>query len=607
MSPLDLTHLPFDIHTVIFTFLQPMDILAVGQTSKILRYTCSVLSVWKEALQRTMFTNSIFSPTFDRASELSDPMTLQELQHASTAPTRMLRLLEGRQQKKSYRNRQIRPLYEVVIPLYPSDSEGIETDIRKVFLVPGGRFVVATSDARLMVIDLERFFDSSGSDPGEYMVFRPFRPDVNQIQVGQAPHGRLRIVVSENTNVTSVYNFTVFEYDPSIHELSVLRTVLLQTVLRNRRIISCLSGNIFVFLSRTLPQIFVWDFVRDQFVTWEFERRRFKDITIASKKIILAHDSAVVIWDIPDHLFSHSIPVLSNQASSNAPIVRVTHITHLPSHALSTVTGTTLFPDLEYLPSYICGIDNWYTGSGLDRPLVFDIWEYSERTPFKDVAFWQQVCLPNYASDSETNGESAGQQRHTDFVGCYSLMDSSEMVEQRYRWSDGRIFMSWFYRGLLFSLVTSGPGSSPSLQRQPPIKSIPSSTDDPSEQMSPPSSVQHDKISTKAVNIANRSTDLSSKEFCFDPSYGRLCRPMSDGTSLLIQDFLPLPQSVSEKHYTRRRMLLDAVDLDWEWQESRMRPSRSNQETDLFEDVTDDERFYDRMKDDAYDFTSEPR
>ncbi|KDR67671.1 hypothetical protein GALMADRAFT_161465 [Galerina marginata CBS 339.88] len=600
-----LADLPLDIHSNILGFLHPTDIIATGQSCKSLHFVCSMRSIWIGALRSTISTNFIFGPF--HAPNL---MTLDELQHAATAPARMVRLLEGRQRKKNYENRKIHCLYSTVVPLYRTDEcDGdFELDIQKIFLVPGGRYVVATSSARLMVIDLKRFFNSSGDDPAEYVVSLQFRPNSNDIKVGQAPDkpSNLRIVVPEVRNNSLMYSVTVFEYDSSTHELSILRRFLLPSDLGERRLVSCLVNNLFVFVARQVSIVYVWDFVRDLYVSWKFDAEgRISNVMVSANKVILLSKHSVDIWNMPPlfapkHEVMHSTPTPSSSIANVVSITDISHIAYESSDTLLDDTGNSLFSIHAVDTSDIRCIDGWYTGAG--HPPIFDIFLYQRAHLWKDVAFRHHLCFPGHADISTFPGDLEGQPPHLQLFDFYPFMDSEQMTFQPYRSVDRLIVMHWYYRGVYYLLSTSSPGPEAlSLPRQNPPAAPLGADLNPNSHLLYTDSSKIFELPITPVRIAHGTT----RAFCFDPPSGRLCRPARDGRSLVIQDFLPLPPSLEEKYYATQREFV-GNRLSWEAREAKMRQwMKERKKSVLVEDVSDDETFYDQLPEEDHESDSD--
>ncbi|PPR06369.1 hypothetical protein CVT24_002482 [Panaeolus cyanescens] len=84
--------LPPDVYFTICSFLDALDILALGQTCTILRSATEERSVWLTALNHAMSQNQIFAGTYSGHLALD----LETLKDAATAPSRVLnKLLQG--------------------------------------------------------------------------------------------------------------------------------------------------------------------------------------------------------------------------------------------------------------------------------------------------------------------------------------------------------------------------------------------------------------------------------------------------------------------------------------------------------------------------------
>ncbi|PPQ69767.1 hypothetical protein CVT24_002979 [Panaeolus cyanescens] len=75
------TDLPLDIHILIFTLLQPLDIIALGQTCSTIRELSHTRFVWTTLLQRCVARNGLGRHTFQVASR-STPTTTTSHDHA---------------------------------------------------------------------------------------------------------------------------------------------------------------------------------------------------------------------------------------------------------------------------------------------------------------------------------------------------------------------------------------------------------------------------------------------------------------------------------------------------------------------------------------------
>lgn len=161
--------IPFDVLVSIFYYLDPLDIINFSKVcilpahvnlkygSDILFFkTCTTVheaesarSVWITAYQNACFRNGIFTATYT----IGDLSTL-ELKHIATSPSRILKILQ-RGQDSEHQQSSLCPFLKysfnplVVLPIARRRKP------HSLYLVPGGRLLVAVSESYISVFDLE--------------------------------------------------------------------------------------------------------------------------------------------------------------------------------------------------------------------------------------------------------------------------------------------------------------------------------------------------------------------------------------------------------------------------------------------------------------------
>ncbi|KAJ3507922.1 hypothetical protein NMY22_g16784 [Coprinellus aureogranulatus] len=129
----------------IIGYLDPSDILTMRKTSRLLNSITKSRVVWLCALERICIANEIFRPSFP-----VERMSILELEHAATAPSRFLNLVKRLDLDAAplpYSSR------DLVFRKAPS-LEGTH-GLRSFYLVPGGRFLLlSTDDLSLVLWDL---------------------------------------------------------------------------------------------------------------------------------------------------------------------------------------------------------------------------------------------------------------------------------------------------------------------------------------------------------------------------------------------------------------------------------------------------------------------
>ncbi|KAF6764476.1 hypothetical protein DFP72DRAFT_1130352 [Ephemerocybe angulata] len=128
----------------ILRFLGPKDILSMRKTCRMMHTVTKDRVVWLEALKRICEQYGIFKPTFPM-----EGMSLLELEHASTGPTRFLNGV-----KKHEPETWVRPYLTRMPQLRESRSSHDSSYSNAVHLVPGGRFLFTSGRNDICLFDL---------------------------------------------------------------------------------------------------------------------------------------------------------------------------------------------------------------------------------------------------------------------------------------------------------------------------------------------------------------------------------------------------------------------------------------------------------------------
>ncbi|KAK7044772.1 hypothetical protein R3P38DRAFT_2880784 [Favolaschia claudopus] len=152
-GPSFLNDLPVDNIFQILKFCDPVDLFSFGQTNHKFHEITLTRTVWLNALRRICELNSLFVPSFPY-----DEMSLAELQWSATfgAVPRFTRRL--------YKQENVSPpatlppmSQRLFTPLVPKLSSAASVDagsFKTIDLVPGGRFLLATTNTLLHLCDL---------------------------------------------------------------------------------------------------------------------------------------------------------------------------------------------------------------------------------------------------------------------------------------------------------------------------------------------------------------------------------------------------------------------------------------------------------------------
>ncbi|KAH8827224.1 hypothetical protein DL96DRAFT_1816233 [Flagelloscypha sp. PMI_526] len=131
-----------ELHLLILSYLEPLDVLAIRLTSRGLFSASNERRVWTEKLRRLCYERDIYLPTFDLPS-----MALIDIEKATCHPT----LLERHLLREPTQDKLLVTLSSTVLDdTNPSDRNGI----RNLYFIPGGRFLLGFSPKRIQIWDL---------------------------------------------------------------------------------------------------------------------------------------------------------------------------------------------------------------------------------------------------------------------------------------------------------------------------------------------------------------------------------------------------------------------------------------------------------------------
>ncbi|KAF6764471.1 hypothetical protein DFP72DRAFT_423404 [Ephemerocybe angulata] len=128
----------------ILRFLGPTDILSMRKTCRMMHRVTKYRVVWLEALERICEQYGIFKPTFP-----VEEMSLLELEHASTGPSRFLRAAKMQTEEEC-----LRPYLTRIPQLRQARSSHDSSSYNALHLVPGGRFLFTSGRNTVCLFDL---------------------------------------------------------------------------------------------------------------------------------------------------------------------------------------------------------------------------------------------------------------------------------------------------------------------------------------------------------------------------------------------------------------------------------------------------------------------
>ncbi|KAF8156985.1 hypothetical protein B0H34DRAFT_480094 [Crassisporium funariophilum] len=344
VHPGNLSSVPFDIHALICSALEPYDILLLRRVCKSLADSTSHRSIWRAALERVCYQNDVYFPSFP----VSD-MSRIELEYASMAPKRWAGLFSASQERTlpAARSRRWTTFAD-------GSREGLI--VHKIYLIPGGRFLVTLIKDELAIWDLGHAFKSLLPSPlvaqpiavtktsSTYFVCHPSPNEKDFRIVGY------RAMWGDNGYA---YDYNIFEVNPSCPSPAIRNIASIHIPNNYALDFTSICKNRLVMIH--LNTIKIWNFVDDEWATWHTSRAPIQ-ILMTDRTIVLIDLEGLSIWDIP-------------KMSPDAQKLALE-----PESSLIRVARTTLIfpekyrhdPDLESCS----GICDWYTGS--PQPLLFD-------------------------------------------------------------------------------------------------------------------------------------------------------------------------------------------------------------------------------------------
>ncbi|KAF9052130.1 hypothetical protein BJ165DRAFT_1452610 [Panaeolus papilionaceus] len=323
-----LVNLPLDIHISICFFLDARSILSMGQVCSHLRTVTRERTVWITTLQQTCFQNHIPNATFQLHS-----MSLEELQHAATAPSRILSKISlGKSRDPETEKPPVLPYVSQIIlqasDLYPNiEGNYASRFFRQFILVPGGRFLVAYSHDDVILYDLNR----SDLQP-PHVVARVHYPDEDYTFVSAPSRDgdEIRVAMSRDrgTHIELCILRFIFDSDTPVPTVKQ-HTTTLHLYEQSDTLPYTLVGDVFILLydnedndgdnKRTI--LFTWNFVEDLSVKWAVRQETYKEVFLDGERVILVTETSLQGYVLPplrpkiddapiqlhDPLFGHSL------------------------------------------------------------------------------------------------------------------------------------------------------------------------------------------------------------------------------------------------------------------------------------------------------------
>ncbi|XP_006463525.1 hypothetical protein AGABI2DRAFT_144813 [Agaricus bisporus var. bisporus H97] len=241
-----ITSLPLDVLISLMGFLRPLDLIALRQTCRYLYEANNRRIVWIKALTDVCVENDVFLPTFP-----IDGMTTEQLLRAATLPSRL-------------------------------------------YLVPGGRFIVLLSSRTLQLwdVDGEKKLVAShcmGQYKNSAMSVQPTKDGMG-LQLAVISHFKRYILPRPHDARVSIYQIFPLEGEPTFSEIATSNEVVDEGVLT-----PLISGDRLVIVAKlpSVQNLLVWDFLNNLWAMGD-RGKPFDEEMLVSAADIICKDMFIV-------------------------------------------------------------------------------------------------------------------------------------------------------------------------------------------------------------------------------------------------------------------------------------------------------------------------
>ncbi|KAF7764038.1 hypothetical protein Agabi119p4_8575 [Agaricus bisporus var. burnettii] len=299
----DICSLPQEIIISLMAFLNPLDLISLRKTCKYFYDTSHLRIVWLHALAIVCARNNLFVPTFE------GDLTTEQLFQAATAPSRFSAFVRKRYRRSldvNFRKEEYKPLTldtYTTIDLKLSDQDYG----RKLFVVPGGRYIIVMSLETLQLWDAGVRGDG-GSEVATKLVATPLQLNKHcytndHLCVQHTRSGAsLRVAVSSSPawrpdayardSVLVVYEIRPSEVDAKFEEIAMTEIDSLT------HIIQLVDDKLVALLDE--KDVMVWDFVRDLRAEWSSRPGQyFHDMFVSVDDVMLTDGRGVTQIKLP--------------------------------------------------------------------------------------------------------------------------------------------------------------------------------------------------------------------------------------------------------------------------------------------------------------------
>ncbi|TFK38211.1 hypothetical protein BDQ12DRAFT_735788 [Crucibulum laeve] len=302
-----LLRLPLDLHLLLLSFLDPPEIFVLRKTCKTFYPITLQRTVWTNALRRVNAMNCTFDATYP-----IDKMQRQDLEYAAISPFRWLaHHLQKRPETELQIPSTLEPYSKRILKPHPEsppnppdtyDSEYPFGNFYRVYLVPGGRFLISSHFDCFCVWDLG--YSPKPLSPKPWPLAFLDKKSHDMLLVRPTPDGLgIRMFISaydetadeDSRRELAIYDVYPLDDDPEFKKIASLRQ-------RDRRHpddeVFTLAEECLVFvLGESLT---VWNFINNTYASWNVKDSMFLNQIISTDAEVLLFDKdGVSIYTIP--------------------------------------------------------------------------------------------------------------------------------------------------------------------------------------------------------------------------------------------------------------------------------------------------------------------
>ncbi|KAF5331199.1 hypothetical protein D9611_013113 [Ephemerocybe angulata] len=294
--PRGILSLPLELYLCIIQELHGPDILSLGQTCSTIRRAVTDRRVWEAALRVTCRLNQLFEPSYYPLENLDLP----ELQRAALEPwRRSASFTSGSFIETPYESEGSGTSRSVLRKDIKLGGGGDHLDFEDVYIVPGGRYVLARTEKYICLWDMGQ----TSKVPWNTMPDRLTPSSIMWVTDGRviwdmsAPKAvditSFRFATSENETDLRVYEVGPLPDVGSIREIAKLEGIprdlsLNDFWLQENRLICDFDGG-----------MVVWDFVESRYIAIKSRGGEVSKITTNGNLIIAWAGPNIGVWAIP--------------------------------------------------------------------------------------------------------------------------------------------------------------------------------------------------------------------------------------------------------------------------------------------------------------------